>query len=307
MRGEDARIEAALALILATRADILVLQDIDYDAGQATLGALADRLRSNGLDYPHLFSALPNSGMRTGLDLDGDGQLNGPRDAQGYGRFAGAHGMAVLSRYPFDLGGVTDLSALLWRDLPGGIPPELGYATEVQRLSSVAHWVLPVVVGDTRLTLLTWAATPPVFDGPEDRNGRRANDEAALWMRLLDGVLELPAPEPPYVILGLANVDPLDGEGRRDALNALLSDSRLQDPQPRSTGAAQEADPQHSGDPALDTAAYDMPPGNLRLSYVLPSAGLHVDGSGVVWGVDGLDDLPPHRPVWVDLRLKDAP
>ena len=38
-----------------------------------------------------------------------------------------------------------------------------------------------------RLTILAFAATAPVFDGPEDRNGLRNAAEIGLWPLLLDG------------------------------------------------------------------------------------------------------------------------
>ena len=41
------------------------------------------------------------------------------------------------------------------------------------------------------LHLLAHHPTPPVFDGPEDRNGRRNHDEAALWTAWLDGAQEI--------------------------------------------------------------------------------------------------------------------
>ncbi len=312
-RGEDERIGPVIAMIAEAAPDILVLQGIDWDAGGATLSALARRIAEAGPDYPHRFALRPNTGIPTPFDLDGDGWRGGPRDRQGYGDYSGANGMAILSRHPILGGEARDLSQLLWADLPGAIPPPLpGDVAAIQRLSSVAHWIVPVKIGRTRLTLLTWEATPPVFDGPEDRNGRRNRDEAALWTHLLDGELDVPAPEAPLVLVGVANLDPADGEGRRDALAALLSDPRLQDPRPRSAGAEAAADPGHAGDPGLDTADYGTPPGNLRVSYILPSADLEVADAGVVWPAP--DDpaaarfgprahWPAHRLVWVDLDL----
>lgn len=229
--GKSPRAKVAAQMIAEIDPDILVLQGIDYDAGLAGLGAFAGVVAEAGSHYPHRFALRPNTGMATGLDMDGDGRTGGPRDAQGYGRFAGAAGMAILSRHPLDRDGVIDLSPLLWRDLPGAIPPRIEgglfpspEAHDVRRLSTTAHWIVPVEIGSTVLTLLTWYATPPVFDGPEDMNGRRNHDEAALWSRLLDGELDLPAPAPPFVILGGANLDLEDGDGRSQALAALIAD-----------------------------------------------------------------------------------
>lgn len=285
---------------IATAApDIVVLQDIDYDGGGALVDALADGLAGAGIRFQHRFALRPNAGLPSGADLDGDGRLGQPRDAQGYGRFAGAGGMAILSRHPIVAEEARDFSGLLWRDLPGAIPPPMSQAVaSVQRLSSVAHWSVPVRVGGETLTVLTWSATPPLFDGPEDRNGRRNRDEAAFWLRLLDGALG-PSPTAPFVIAGLANLDPERGEGRRDALDALVSDPRLVATDPAT--------------PDGDRATVVFPnAGAMRLSVILPSAGLTVPASGIVDPATVAPDLPPedrprHRLVWVDLDWPPAP
>ncbi len=315
------------AVIAEVAPDILLLTSIDYDAELAALDALAARVAAAGLAYPNRFALRPNTGRASGLDLDGDGRLGGPGDAQGYGRFAGQGGMALLSRLPVADDAARDFSAFLWRDLPGAMLPEAGgrpfpseAALAVQRLSTTGHWAVPVALpGGRRLTLLAWYATPPVFDGPEDRNGRRNHDETAFWAALIDGRIPGEAPpEPPFVVLGDANLDPLDGDGRGVAMRALLSHPALQDPAPSSAGAAAAALAQggpnagQSGPPALDTA--DWPedrggPGNLRVDYVLPSAGLAVTGAGVFWPEEAAPmaevaaAASRHRLVWVDIVL----
>lgn len=324
--GKDPQVAAAAAVIVAAAPDVLLLTGIDYDHGLEALDAFAGRLAQAGQDYPHRFALRPNTGWASGLDLDGDGRAGGPGDAQGFGRFAGQGGMALLSKLPVAAGEARDLSALLWRDLPGALLPRgpdggpfpSEAAAAVQRLSTTGHWAVPVELpGGGRLTLLAWHATPPVFDGPEDRNGRRNHDEAAIWLRLLDG--ELPGmapPAPPFVLIGDANLDPIDGEGRPEALAALLEHPLLDDPAPASAGGVAAADDgganlRHRGPPALDTADWpDEPgPGNLRVDYVLPSRDLAVSGAGVLWP-EPADPLSaavaaasPHRLVWVDLAL----
>jgi hypothetical protein len=314
LTGEDAAVEGTVRVLAGIHPDILLLTDIDWDADGAALSALAARLAEQGLDYPHQLALQPNAGLASGLDLDGNGRLGEPRDAQGYGRFLGHGGMALLSRWP--LGEARDMSGLLWRDLPGarlaqvdGAPFPSEAAQAAQRLSSTGHWVVPVEAPGRELTLLAWAATPPVFDGPEDLNGRRNADEIALWQRLLDGVWGPPPPD--VVLLGDANLDPDDGEGLHEAMAALLSDPRLQDPAPRSDGARLAPGPVGAGDPALDTA--DWPedgPGNLRTSYILPTTGLQVTGTGVVWPLPddplapAVEAAGPHRLVWVDLGTR---
>ncbi|MEX0310192.1 MAG: endonuclease/exonuclease/phosphatase family protein, partial [Tateyamaria sp.] len=113
IRGEDDQINAVLAVIARADADVLALQGIDYDLTAEALGRFA-----GAAGYDHYFALRPNTGRPTGLDMDGDGRLGGPRDAQGYGRFSGQGGMAILSRLPVDAANVQDLSDLLWVDVP---------------------------------------------------------------------------------------------------------------------------------------------------------------------------------------------
>lgn len=294
--GRAADAAAAAALIRAHDPDILLLTGIDWDAGLATLAAF-DRLVGQGTSaYPHRAAPRPNTGLMTDLDLDGDGRRRGAGDAQGYGRYPGQGGMAVLSRLPLDEAALRDFTAMLWRDLPGadlprhkdGAPFPTAEAQAIQRLSTTGHWDLPVILpGGTRLHLLAWYASPPVFDGSEDRNGRRAADEARFWRLYLDGTFG-PAPAA-FVLLGDANLDPARGDGDRAAIAALLADPRLIDPQPKDAGGA------------TATADWPDPPGPLRVDYVLPAAGLRVLATGLSEsaGRDG----PVHRLVWVDLDL----
>lgn len=307
--AKDSQIAAIFEILRALDADVVVLTGVDYDAGQRTLAALGARLDAAELPYPWLFALPPNSGIPTGLDLDRDGRLGGARDAMGYGRFRGEDGIALLSRLPLDPNSAQDYTGFLWKDLPQALIPPDTSAGELalQRLSSVNHWQVAVQLPDGgRLGLLTWAATPPVFDGPEDRNGRRNHDEAAFWLHLLDGALPFPAPEPPFVILGDANLDPEDGDGRPEALRRLLGDPRLQDLAPR--GDHGRTEPGHKGDPALDTAYFPKGPGGLRVDYLLPSAGLRVLDAGVLWPAAGplaetLALASRHAPVWADIAL----
>lgn len=314
-REDDKQVAAVVAVITEAGADVLALQGIDWDYDGRTLAALAERLAAAGAPYPHRLALRPNSGLASGLDLDGDGKPGGPGDSQGYGRFTGQGGIAVLSRYPIVAEAVQDFSALLWRDLPGarlpvfpdGRPFPSADAQAAQRLSTTAHWVVPIALpGGETLSLLTFQAGPPVFDGPEDRNGRRNADEIRFWQLYLDGALG-PAPARRFVLAGGANLDPRDGAGRHRAIAALLADPRLQDPRPASAGAAQAGDQGHAGPDPLDTVDFDGP-GRLRVDYVLPSADWRVEAAGVLWpatdapGHDAALAASRHRLVWVDLR-----
>lgn len=302
-RGQDSQIAAAAMVIARTQPDILLLTGFDWDQDQAALRAFAQLLGRMGLEYPHLLAPRPNRGLPSMADLDGDGRLGEAEDSQGWGSFTGQNGMALLSRFP--VGDVTDYSAMLWQDMPGHLIGEVltPEAASVQRLSGSGHWQVEILT-DPPLQLLAFAATPPVFDGPEDRNGRRNHDEIAFWSTRL--------PDPPFVLAGNANLDPVDGEGRHAAIRALLADPRIQDPGQRSAGARDAADPDHAGDPAQDTVDWpDGAPGNLRVTYVLPSAGLEVAGSGVFWPPEGQPhhraaiSASAHRLVWADVTLGD--
>ncbi len=284
--NRDPQVEAVVATLAAPAPDVVLLCRVDYDLGLQALTALTDRLREAGLDYPHVHSSRPNSGMMTALDLDGDGRRGTPDDAQGYGRFAGAGGMAILSRHP--LGPVQDHSDFRWPDLPRALLPERDGASfpsaavlAQQRLASTAIWDVAVETPQGPLHLLAFHAGPPLFGGPQDRNLRRNHDEVAFWTVYLDGELPMQPPVEPFVILGDANLDPVGGSGMNGVIQRLLAHPALQDPHP-----------------GLPTVEWEST-GPLRVAYALPDARLGV----VVAGVTDPHPSLRHRLVWVDLAL----
>ncbi|RKF13092.1 endonuclease/exonuclease/phosphatase family protein [Roseovarius spongiae] len=315
LRGKDEQVAALAKVVGAVAPDILLLQGVDYDMESRTLDALAGVLAAAGRAYPHRFARRPNTGWQTGHDMDGDGRLGEPEDAQGFGRFAGQGGMAILSRVPLDPGAARDFSDLLWRDLPGATLPQKDDAPfpsegaqAALRLANVAQWVVPVAHPAGRFDLLAFHATAPVFDGPEDRNGLRNRDQLRFWRLYLDGAFG-PPPEGRFVLLGSANQDPQDGEGLKDGIRALLADPRVSDPRPIRAGAA-PVQPDHRTDARLDTVDWPAPgPGALRVSYVLPSRGWRVVASGVHWPPRDTPEgaiaaaASRHRMVWVDLEM----
>ncbi|WP_333712647.1 endonuclease/exonuclease/phosphatase family protein [Yoonia sp.] len=297
LKGDDPQIAAIVAVIARLAPDILILTDVDFDHDGLALAALAQRFDT---PYPHRFARMPNAGRASGLDIDGNGRTGEARDAWGYGRFAGDGGLAVLSRYPFDLAGFTDHSGRLWRDLPDAVLPVVEgrpfpsqAVWDALPVSSTAHWDLPVVLPDGVLHLLTFSATPPVFDGPEDMNGLRARDELRLWAHVLDGVFG-PAPAS-FVVAGNSNLDPSAGDGDRAAMAEFLARGDVQDP--------------HAGQPNAD---WDQGgPGRLRVSYLLPSRDWTIAGAGTFWPApddadavllgEGGSAAGPHRLVWLDI------
>ena len=175
-------------------------------------------------------------------------------------------------------------------------------SADFQRLSTSAHWALRVAHPEGAFTLLTLSATPPVFDGPEDRNGRRNHDQLMFWLHLLDGRFG-PAPQERFVLIGDTNQDPVGGEGRKAAIRALLGDPRLQDPRP----VRPDPEGKLAGIARHHTVDWPDPgPGTLRVDYILPSTDWRVVASGVHWPVEGeaaeeAATASRHRMVWVDL------
>lgn len=210
--GDNQQALRIAEVIQRVRPDVLLINEIDYDAA----GRAAELFRTkylavgqNGsepIDYPYHFAAPVNTGRPTDRDFDKDGRTGRPADAIGYGRHEGQYGMLVLSRFPIDRGRVRTLQKFLWRDMPGALLPNEPTTGEsfydiadldTLRLSSKSFWDVPIEIamvqstaaGGSRpftLHLLCSHPTPPVFDGPEDRNGRRNHDEIRLVADYID-------------------------------------------------------------------------------------------------------------------------
>jgi hypothetical protein len=323
--------------------DVILLNELDRDAAAESVQVFAREylaVSQNGqkaIDFAYSFCGPVNTGEPSGLDLDGDGSSTGPQDAYGYGTFPGQYGMAVLSRYPILTDRVRTFQKLSWSAMPEAQRPESYYSDEVWqqlRLSSKSHWDVPIGIGRVEdgfvLHALCSHPTPPAFDGLEDRNGCRNHDEIRFWVDYLtpgknewivdDGGLSGGLFEHErFVILGDLNCDPMDGDARREAIQALLAHGRVQDVEPRSLGGTQQRleqfliNMQHEGDPGLDTGDFEdqigKGPGNLRVDYVLPSQGLRVLASGVFWPLKHepllkLAEVSDHRLVWLEFALR---
>ncbi|WP_417250339.1 endonuclease/exonuclease/phosphatase family protein [Celeribacter sp.] len=299
-KGTDPDLLVARDAIRQLDADVILLSGVDTDYDGYTVDALAHFLDAG---YDFTFTEMGNTGAPSGFDIDRDGRLGEAEDALAFGRFRGEGGMALLSRHPIAHEAIVTLTDLKWRDVPDTRLPYTYFSpaeAELLTVSSRGHWMVPVEIGGIPLTVLAFHATTPVFDGDEDRNGRRGADEVALIRHILNGRIG-EAPEGTFVVMGSTNIDPVDGEGIHGEVRALLAHPLLQDPLPRSTfGPAPNGD--QKGDPTLDTADWrDPDPGNLRVDYVLPSRDLDVLDTGLEW-VDGPEDGPFHHAVvWVDL------
>jgi endonuclease/exonuclease/phosphatase family protein len=333
-------------VIQRVRPDVLLINEFDFDAAGRALALFQDNYLSvphNGtrpIRYPYRFTAPSNTGIPSGHDLNNDGTVGGGDDAYGFGLFPGQFGMAVYSKYPIDTSRIRTFQLFRWQDMPGALIPGGWYSPEELedlRLSSKSHWDLPIRV-DRRTTVhfLVSHPTPPVFDGPEDRNGRRNHDEIRFWADYLSphrsryiyddtgrrGGLR---PGARFVIAGDQNADPFDGDSVDAAAQQLLDHPLVNDRTiPTSPGGPAATERQgganltHTGDPRFDTADFaDTAPGNLRVDYVLPSRGLRVRSSGVFWPTPAdplfrlVGDFDPslpggfptsdHRLVWIDV------
>lgn len=311
VQGKDPQLQALAQVVALLDADVLLLHDIDLDAGGATAAALGRFLAQNGAPYAHILAPMPNAGVPSGLDLNGDGRLGRANDALGYGAFRGQGGMVLLSRLPIISEELIDFTGLLWRDLPGASLPKRSDGTafpsaaalEVQPLSAVGAWAVPLRLpgGAGRLWVMAFHASPPVFDGPEDRNGRRNADELHLWAQALDGTLAPALPGQYFALMGVTNIDPLLGEGRRDGLQRLAQHPRLHP----------DAQSPHLGLPTVDWSGLGL--GLRQASRIFPARSLQVRGGGVMWPAPQspkaaiFTKASRHRPVWLDIAIPPAP
>ena len=302
------------------------------------------------LTYPHRWFAVPNTGFSPYdpdedgvaevvppspaspdfLDFDNSGtavvtpgtQAYG-NDCFGFGEFRGKFGMAVYSRHPILTAGVRTFRRTLWRDVPGARLPDNAATPAVGdwyspaelavfRLSSKSHWDLPIDIGDGQVVhFLTAHPTPPVFDGAEDRNGRRNFDEIRFWADYVDpsrsawqvddagrrGGLAAGAR---FVIAGDYNADPAKGDSVPGAAQQLTNHPLiLNTPVPSAARYSNNT---------TNTADFSQ---DLRVDYVLPSrAGLSILDSAIFWPLSPhpqaslvtTANSSDHKLVWLDVR-----
>ena len=173
--------------------------------------------------------------------------------------------------------------------------------------------------------------TPPVFDGPEDRNGKRNFDENRFWADYVTGgktgeyiyddeghhggLYE----HAKFIIAGDLNSDPFDGDSLPGSAQLVLEHPLVyKGLAPYSAGGTQQsqlqgqANDDHCADPMYDTADFNSAgPGNLRADYCLPSANLDVALTQVFWPLEsdplfslfGTFPFPgtDHRMVYTDI------
>ena len=345
----NAQAKTVAEIIQRVRPDILLINEFDFVENGLAAELFQDNYLSvsqNGtepINYGYHFVAPSNTGIPSGFDLNNNGVIGGPDDAFGFGFFPGQFGMAVYSRYPIDYDSVRTFQFFLWKDMPGArlpndpntpAPADWYSAAELDvfRLSSKSHWDVPIQIDNKVVHFLVSHPTPPVFDGPEDRNGTRNFDEIRLWADYIlpsrsgyiyddQGTFGGLEPGAMFVIAGDQNSDPVDGDSIPGSIQQLLDhplvNTRVT---PTSPGGPQQAALQgganttHRGDPAFDTADFaDGAPGNLRADYVLPRKNITILDAAVFWPLNtdplfplvGLFPFPSsdHRLVWIDVHI----
>ena len=338
-RGRCGQLCKAAEIIQRVRPDVLLINEIDFDFEPRRNAALFLerylRVSQNGqepIDYPQIFFEPVNTGVPTGRDLGNDGKTDGPADAYGYGRYPGQYGMALYSRFPIDAKKARSFGGFLWKDMPGNLMPDgragkpAWYSPEeaaIFRLSSKSHWDVPIRIGETTVHVLCAHPTPPVFDGPEDRNGRRTFDEIRLLADFIRGGESAsyliddqhrPGPLPAgalFVVMGDMNADPIKDQALygQPAISQLLGLERIHDPAPTQVGSEPSPPGGRSAWSNRKTCGFG------RIDYVLPSVELKVTGAGVFWPgrddplrslVEGSDPSSDHRLVWVEVIVPPA-
>jgi Endonuclease/Exonuclease/phosphatase family len=346
----NAQAKVIAEIVQRNRPDVLLINEFDFDSSNTALSLFQTNYLSvsqNGAQpivYPHRFTAESNTGIPSGFDLNNDGGIGGPDDAFGFGFFPGQFGMAVYSKYPIRADEIRTFQTFLWKDMPNALLPDDPATAApadwyspaelaVFRLSSKSHWDVPIQIGSKVVHFLVSHPTPPVFDGPEDRNGTRNFDEIRFWADYVspgnrsgyiyddDGATGGLAPGSLFVIAGDQNSDPLDGDSIPGSIQNLLEHPLVNAKQtPSSLGAVQQSQLQgganvnHRSDPAFDTADFaDGAPGNLRADYVLPRKNMQILDATVFWPLNtdplfplvGLFPFPSsdHRLVRIDVAL----
>ncbi len=277
-------------IIQRTRPDVLLINEFDYDPAALAYFQTNYLSVAHGsaapIVYPYTYIAPSNTGIYSGFDYDNSGAAGDfvPNDSYGFGFFPGQYGMAVLSMYPIDYDNVRTFQLFKWKDMPGALLPmdpsgtpwyTPGPELDSFRLSSKSHWDVPIEIGKQTVHFLVSHPTPPVFDGPEDRNGTRNFDEIRFWADYVhpgrsgyiyddNGVYGGLSGNDRFVIAGDQNSDPLDGDSIPGAIQQLLDHPKVNTKMTPSSVGGREQDAlqgacqlTHLSDPAFDTADFE--------------------------------------------------
>ncbi len=337
LKNNNQQIKNIAEIIQRTRPDIILLNEFDYIANPKDGVELfindylnvSQHQDLTSIDYPYYYYAPVNTGKASPFDLTGDGKATGTQgDAWGFGFFEGQYGMMVLSRYPINTQDIRTFQHFKWKDMPNAIRPvvpstgEYFYNDEVWSqypLSSKSHWDVPVNVDGKIIHVLASHPTPPVFDGPEDRNGSKNHDEVRFWLDYItpksadyiyddQGVYGGLMPASRFVIMGDLNSSSVEGNSRQEAISGLLTSPFINDDViPQSRGG--DLHKKNNAYSKNHTAFWGM-----RADYVLPSSlGIEVINNGIFWPHTNEENhklikdrkaSSDHRLVWSTITLK---
>ena len=336
LASDHQQIKNIAEIIQIVKPDIILLNEFDNsDKNHQALKSFINNYLNKSqqgkpaINYPYFYQGPVNTGVNSGLDIDGNGKGNQlPGDGYGYGHFPGHFAMALLSKYPIDLASIRTFQYFKRKDMPNALKPinpktnKPWYSDEVWqalRLSSKSHWDIPVNVNGKKIHILASHPTPPVFDGAEDSNGKRNHDEIRFWVDYISaeksgyiyddkGIKGGLNSNDSFVILGDLNASVSDGSAITSGIGALLSDDKVQDAMPTS-----EAGIKHS--PENTNAKHHTAYWRMRADYVLPSvSGFTINDSGIFWPLKDNENYrlikdrkasSDHRLVWLELTTKN--
>jgi len=340
------RLSRVASVISELNPDIILINELAADqTAPGQTGNLQNGQRFSDTFLAGKYTAITlgsNTGVPSRHDLNNDGRIvtkhpateaatpdaSPPRqtaeqrafgnDAYGFGTFPGQYSMALLTKPGYTVlhDQIRTYRLFKWSDLPGATTPTNldampWYTTHEWadlRLPSKTLAIVPVrTPTGVVIHCVISHPTPPAFDGPERRNKIRNRDEIRLLRAVLDNEPWLTddqgkpgglSPDAHAVVLGDLNADPIDGSSVDNPIAHLLASPRLAtDPKPTSDIPIDRLDP-------WDTSMF-----RLRVDYVLPTKGLHVQQTSI-WrpAPDALNQNPSdHFPVWADILLPDAP
>jgi len=334
LKSNHQQIKNIAEIIQQIQPDILLLNEFDYTGNDNAIKLFISKYlnisqnNQKAINFPYYFQSSVNTGIKTPFDLNDDKKIEQPADTYGFGYFPGHFGMVVLSKYPLDDKAIRTFQYFKWKDMPNALRPidpqthKPWYSDEAWqefRLSSKSHWDIPVTVDGKTIHILASHPTPPVFDGPEDRNGKRNHDEIRFWYDYLSpqlssyiyddnqkyGGIEK---DTPFIILGDLNASAIEGDAINTGIKSLINHQKIQDPMPSSKGGAEHK---------LDNpkAKHHTAFWGMRADYVLPSKqGFKIIDSAVYWPIKTSEQYrliesrhasSDHRLVWLDLELKN--
>jgi len=304
LKENNQQIKNIAEIIQRMDPDIILLNEFDrVDNNNKNINIFLTQYLNNEqngqtvINYPYFYQGPVNTGVKVSTNSDNEDQAPLLANTHGFGYFEGHFGMVLLSKYPINKKDIRTFQHFKWSDMPNALKPinpttnQPWFSDDVWkelRLSSKSHWDIPVNIDGKTVHFLASHPTPPVFDGPENRNGKRNHDEIRFWFDYINGKQAdyiyddngnkggLP-PNQTFVILGDQNASSVEGDAINSSIRALITSDKLQDPMPISLGG--KLHNKNNINAKHHTAYWGM-----RADYVLPSVlGFTIKDSGVFW------------------------